>query len=297
MKIIPTICPQCNAQIKIDVDKKTGVCEYCGTHFILEDDKTNVQNVKKKSNRLRLPLLLFCSVAALSLGILCFNHTDAGTKSSPASANSKVVDAVSSPGAVIGDPVSDLEITQAGYSVSNGYLYYALTIHNNSDTNAVILPGYRYTAKSADGTILGTGEHYLFSIYPGQDCVWGSLGFEISEMPETVEFNLIPPDELNIMPSDMMTYPEFKPYEIKNISEKEDSVLGTTIMGEVYNPNAYMVDQIAVSVIFMDADGVLQGGDTTFVDKVSAQSSAPFSLNALCPQTDNYQVFASSWSL
>lgn len=41
MKITPIICPQCNAQIKIDADQRTGVCEYCGTKFILEGDKDN----------------------------------------------------------------------------------------------------------------------------------------------------------------------------------------------------------------------------------------------------------------
>ena len=88
MKIIPTICPQCNAQIKIDANKKTGVCEYCGTHFILEGDKVTVQNgkekpKKEKSGKSRLPLVLFGSVAVLSLGILCFNHRGAGTDPSP----------------------------------------------------------------------------------------------------------------------------------------------------------------------------------------------------------------------
>ena len=51
MKIIPTICPQCNAQIKIDADKKTVVCEYCGTHFILEGDKVTVQNGEEKPKK------------------------------------------------------------------------------------------------------------------------------------------------------------------------------------------------------------------------------------------------------
>lgn len=346
MKIIPTICPQCNAQIKIDADKKTGVCEYCGTHFILEGDKVIVQNgkekpKKEKSGKSRLPLVLFGSVAVLSLGVLCFNHRGAGTDPSPEPVSNVAVaktensgtetklseesetkeqpdvvtetsetidkkeedveyalaDAVSAPGAVIGDPVADLEITKAGYSVVNGYLYYALAIHNNSDNKAVITPGYRYTAKVADGTILGTDEHYLFTIYPGQDCVWGFLAFQVPEMPATVEFDLIPPSEYNIMSADMMTHPEFKQYEIKNISEKSDPVLGSTIMGEVYNPNDYTVDQVAVSVVFLDADGVIQGGDITFVDHVGAKSSVPFSLNPTCPTTSDYQVFASSWSL
>ncbi|MDO4344803.1 MAG: hypothetical protein Q4C50_08380 [Eubacteriales bacterium] len=313
LKSIPTICPRCNAQIKIDAVNKTGVCEYCGTHFILEGDKVTIHDAEektqtKKSGKSKSPLFLFGLLAVLSLGMLYFNHSGSDTESPLGPANNDVLvaktaseyalaDAVSAPGAVIGEPIADLEITKAGYSVVNGYLYYALAIHNNSDTNAVVLPGYRYTAKSADGTILGAGEHYLFSIYPGQDCVWGFLGFEISAMPETVEFSLIPPAESNIMPSSMMTQPEFKPYEIKNISEKKDSILGNTIMGEVYNPNDYMVDQIAVSVVFLDAEGVLQGGETTFVDRVAAKSSAPFSLYTIYPQAENYQVFASSWSL
>lgn len=346
MKIIPTICPQCNAQIKIDTDKKTGVCEYCGTHFVLEGDKVTVQKgnekpKKEKSGKSGLLLVLFGSVAVLSLGVLCFNHRGASTAPSPEPVSNVAVDktensgteaklseesetkeqpdvitetsetidkketdgefaladAVSAPGTVIGDPVADLEITKAGYSVANGYLYYALAIHNYSENKAVVTPGYRYTAKAVDGTILGTDEHYLFTIYPGQDCVWGFLAFQVPEMPATVEFDLIPPDEYNIMSADMMTQPEFKQYEIKNISEKSDPVLGSTIMGEVYNPNDYTVDQVAVSVVFLDTDGVIQGGDTTFVDHVGAKSNVPFSLNPTCPPTSDYQVFACSWSL
>lgn len=341
MKIIPTVCPQCNAQIKIDADKKTGVCEYCGMHFVLEDDNATTENSngrgqKKKNSKSKLPILLFGTIAVLSLGILCLNHketvkksdvvgktedmetetnlaelatsdaqaetvtenrTSESTESKTVNSEYALADAVSAPGAILGDPVADLEITKAGYSVKNGYLYYALVLHNNSDTNAVTLPGFRYTAKSADGSILGTDEQYLFSIYPGQDCVWASQGFSISTMPETVEFNLIPPDEYNIMSANLMEQPKFEPYEIKNISKKMDSVLGDTIIGEVYNPNDYMVDEVAVSVVFLNEDGVIQGGDTTFIDGVTAKGNIPFSLNPICPETENYQVFACSWSM
>ena len=51
MKITPIICPRCNAEIKVDADKKTGVCEYCGTKFILEGDKVKAQKNKEKSGK------------------------------------------------------------------------------------------------------------------------------------------------------------------------------------------------------------------------------------------------------
>lgn len=348
MKITPIICPQCNAQIKIDADQRTGVCEYCGTKFILEGDKVKVQKNKEKSGKKehkstdnsekgtekkanKTWLILLCAIAVLNLAHLVVNYTGSGSKpvsittsaatektaieteidtesvteqnitteSNEKSTESKdyaLADAVSAPGTVIGEPVADLEIIRAGYTVSNGYLYYAVAIRNNSDDNAVITPAFRYTAMADNGAILGTDTQYLNSIYPGQDCVWAFMGFSISEMPETVKFDIIEPDQYNIMPAEMMTHPEFQPYEVKNISEKSDPVLGTTINGEVYNPNDYTMDEVAVSVVYMDSEGVIQGGDTTFVDGLSSHSSVPFSITPMCPESDRYKVFASSWS-
>lgn len=321
------VCPQCNAQIKIDADQRTGICEYCGTKFILEGDKVKAQKNKEKSGKKenktadksekdrekkanKTWLIWLCAVAVLDLAYLVVNHTGHGndpvgttaviagekseteteisieaiseenaTAENPEENTEKddytLADAVSAPGIVIGGPVADLEITRAGYTVSNGYLYYAVAIHNNNDDNAVITPAFRYTAKSANGTI---------------------LGFSVPEMPETMEISLLKPDEYNIMPAEMMTHPEFQPYQVKNISEKSDPVLGTTINGEVYNPNDYTMDEVAVSVVYMDSDGVIQGGDTTFVDGLGAHSSEPFSITPMCPESDRYEVFACSWS-
>lgn len=348
MKITPIVCPQCNAQIKIDADQRTGICEYCGTKFILEGDKVIVQKNKEKSGKKehkstdnsekdtekkgnKIWLIWLCAIAVLNLAHLVVNYTGSGSKpvsittsaatektaieteidteavteqniiteSNEKSTESKdyaLADAVSAPGTVIGEPVADLEITRAGYTVSNGYLYYAVAIHNNSDVNAVITPAFRYTAKSTNGAILGTDTQYLNSIYPGQDCVWAFMGFSVSEIPETMEISLLQPDEYNIMSAEMMTHPEFQPYEVINISEKSDPVLGTTINGEVYNPNDYTMDEVAVSVVYMDSDGVIQCGDTTFVDGLGANSSVPFSITPMCPESDRYEVFASSWS-
>lgn len=36
MALIPAICTQCGAQIKVDDQKEAGICEYCGTAFITE---------------------------------------------------------------------------------------------------------------------------------------------------------------------------------------------------------------------------------------------------------------------
>lgn len=336
MKITPIICPRCNAEIKVDADKKTGVCEYCGTHFVLEGntikkEKNTGKGTEKKDNKTKIWLIWLCAVAVLDLAYLVANHTGHGNdpvgttaviateKSEPETEISTEVtseentteenseentekddcalaDAVSASGTVIGEPVADLEITRAGYTVSNGYLYYAVAIHNNNDDKAMITPAFRYTAMADNGAILGTDTQYLNSIYPGQDCVWAFMGFSVSEIPETVKFDIIEPDQYNIMPAEMMEHPDFKSYEIENLSEKTDPVLGKTITGEVYNPNDYTMNQVAVSVVFLDDNNVIQGGDTTFVDGLSSHSSVPFSITPMCPATDNYQVFACSWS-
>lgn len=42
--IVPAICPQCGAQIKVDSQKEAAVCEYCNTPFVV-DKAINTYNV------------------------------------------------------------------------------------------------------------------------------------------------------------------------------------------------------------------------------------------------------------
>lgn len=52
MKLIPVVCPRCNAEIQIKPETKTCFCTYCGTQIIIEDE--SVTHIYKKIDEARI---------------------------------------------------------------------------------------------------------------------------------------------------------------------------------------------------------------------------------------------------
>lgn len=207
-----------------------------------------------------------------------------------------LADAITPDEVLIQDSNSDVKITKAGFSIQNGYMYYTVVLHNNSPENIYQLPGFRYTLRGEDNSIIGTGEQILHSIYPGQDCAWAFLGCEASRMPETVEFSVLDMQDYNVVNAETYEEPEYEPLEVINVSGKADSAFGKVIYGEVYNPNDYGFSQVAVGVAFKDDNNVLLGGDLTFINSLPAKGTVAFQLTPACVTTDHYELFANSWS-
>lgn len=46
MKIVEIKCPNCSASLSVKGSKKNMVCEYCGAHFLLDDESTIVKHIK-----------------------------------------------------------------------------------------------------------------------------------------------------------------------------------------------------------------------------------------------------------
>lgn len=223
---------------------------------------------------------------------------DKAVSDSPVEENAEIAvqKTISHPGAVIIESDCDLEITKAGFSTDNGYLFYAVIMHNNSKDKAIQFPSYRFTARGGDNSILGTGDQVLNIIYPGQDYVWGGLGCDISGEPNTVEFEVVDPDDYNIISLSQLDHPEYTPLVVENTSCKEDSILGDTFVGEVYNPNDYDLDMVGVIVLLKDASGTIIGGEMSFIDSVKAGRSVPFEVNGMSnAQYANYEIYANSW--
>ena len=195
---------------------------------------------------------------------------------------------------VVIESQSDLEIMDAGFDVSYGYLFYSIILHNNSENNAILYPAIRITARNAEGQLMGTEDQVLNLVYPGQDYQWAGMAyFEVSEMPDTVEFEVLEPEDYNIEPLTALEHSEYTPLEVVSISKN-----GTRFLGEVYNNNNYDIDQIAVVIMFRNEDGVLRVGDVTFVDSVGSNRTVPFDMDiGESLVTDNYQAFAVPWSM
>lgn len=203
---------------------------------------------------------------------------------------------VSHPNAVILESDSDIEITKAGFSVDNGMLYCAVVLHNSSDKTAIEFPDFRYTARDADGGILGTQEQVLNIIYPGQDYVWAGIGCDLSGMPATVEFEVVDPEEYNIKDASMLEHPEYIPLVVSNSNCSKDEFLGYKFVGEVYNPNDYDLSSVIVNVVLKDTSGAIVGGELTFIDNVKAGKSVPFELSLMNNiQFSGYELYANSW--
>ena len=180
-----------------------------------------------------------------------------------------------------------LEITQSGWLVEDGYLFYYVVLHNNDDKNGVLYPSYYINARNSEGTLIGTEEQTLSVIYPGEDVYYGFQAFEVTEEPATVEFEVVKPDDYNIK----KVTSEVKPLEIVSAVASGDNVVG-----EIKNDNDEDISGAAVVVVFKDADGNYTAADTTFTDTVPAHGTAPFSLYVYKDyQTDSFDVFAYQW--
>ena len=202
---------------------------------------------------------------------------------------------VSSPAAVILESDCELEITKAGFSISNGYLHYAIVLHNNSEEEAIEFPAYRFTARDKDGGILGTSDQVLNIIYPGQDYMWGGLGCEVSEIPASVEFEVLNPEDDNVKDTSQLLHPEYKPLQVQNVSCREGQFSGYKFLGEVYNLNDYDLSQAVVLVILKDETDAIIGGEISFVDNIKAGNKAVFEIDYDGTSFSDYELYANSW--
>lgn len=203
---------------------------------------------------------------------------------------------VSNPTAVILESDCDVEIAKAGFTISNGYIHYAIVLHNNSGEKAIEYLTYRFTAKDENGVILGTGDQVLNVIYPGQDYVWGGIGCEVPEMPALVEFEVLNPEDCNIKNTSQLSHPEYKPLKVQNVNCRVDQFSGYKFLGEVYNSNDYDISQAGVFVVLKNETGAIIGGEMTFVDNIRAESKAAFEIDYFDETLfSDYELYANSW--
>lgn len=193
------------------------------------------------------------------------------------------------------DELKDVEIKDFGYYVENGYLKYAITLHNPNTDTAIEGPNFRITARSADGAILGNEEQGLSIIYPGQDFVFVSQAFSVSDAPADVNVEMLKPADYNIKKVSTLDKPEFIPLTVLNTSVIEDGFF-TKLTGEIKNDNTYDIDSAHLCVVFRDADGNVTAVDSTYVDHVTAGTTTPFELSIYADNiTDTYEAFANTW--
>ncbi|MEG0376194.1 MAG: FxLYD domain-containing protein [Raoultibacter sp.] len=188
---------------------------------------------------------------------------------------------------------NEVVITESGWSVDEqGYIHYGVILENKGDQTAQF-PVVAITGKDAAGTVVSSDEQTLMTILPGQTISWGGQAGK-GTAPETVDFS-VTVSEHNWVASDSDTNAEM--FKI-DATSAQDSGIGTlNFVGEITNLTDADLNSVAVNVILRDATGNIVAGYTSFVNNLTAGSTASFDvLGYGVPAYETFEVTAQPWS-
>lgn len=191
----------------------------------------------------------------------------------------------------------ELKLVDSGYSYIDNYLYYAFIIENPNEDIVVQFPTVRITARNSEGEVLGTTDQTLSDIHSNQRVEHAFLGFELTEAPSNVDFEILPSEDYNLISEESSEYPNMKKMTTTGVTETVDEFGYPSFSGEIVNENDYDFSSVAISVLFRDSEGKLIGGDTTYVDNVSANGNTPFTLDVITYRFEysSYDIFVNPW--
>lgn len=190
---------------------------------------------------------------------------------------------------------NNLEFADRAYFMEGDYLKYYIVIHNANPDVAVELPSYRITATAADGSLLGTYDHTLSVIYPGQDFAFAGQAFSVSQAPANVEISLLPLNDYNVKDVSLLEHPAYTPLTAENTS-LQDGGFYHKVTGFVKNDNDYAIDSAIAVVVFRDGDGNFVSAESSFVDAVAAGSTTPFEISIYSDNyTEFFDVYLNTW--
>ena len=183
-----------------------------------------------------------------------------------------------------------LEITDYGWLIKGEkWVYYYAVLHNPNTDIAVEFPTVRATARDSNGGLLGTDDHTLSVIYPGQDFIFGHQAFSVDEMPAKVEVTALAPDSYKLKKNSLTN--TYTPLEVESASLRSGKYLG-----EVKNPNNYDIDKALITCLGKNASGEVVSIDYGFVDQLKAGSTTPFSVMCLSnAEISSVECYANQW--
>ena len=145
------------------------------------------------------------------------------------------------------------------------------------------------TARDSDNIVMGTEEQTLSIIYPGQDFYYGFLAFSVDGIPNTVDFEIISPEDYKLKNVSAMN--EYKQLEVVNTAVREKK-----FVGEISNPNSYDIDSAIIVVICKDNNGNVVYIDSTFLNGIDSGKTVPFSMSFFKDvDTTNVEFYANQW--
>lgn len=172
---------------------------------------------------------------------------------------------------------------------SDGRYWWFVVIVDNPNQDAALgsaFEGVKVEAVDADGVILQTsGASGPF--LPGRSAVTGTL-YDVGSSAIT---------ELNVIGPDPSTSATLAPGEIETFAfdsvESVSNEWSTTISGIVSGTFTDELAQFRVVIIGRDASGAIQGGDSTYVDRLPVGGKVRFQIDSYepYPAGTTYEVF------
>ncbi len=188
-----------------------------------------------------------------------------------------------------------VSVNEIGFSVHEGLLYYAAVIKNELADTAIQFPEFRVTARDASGNPLRVDTHSLTALYPDQAAAWASYGTPVSEVPATVEVELVDPALYNLIKPIKLSHPVYLSMEVQGAKLIKDEYTAA-IVGELHNPNDYDIENAKLTALFRDSEGALVYGAEGFCQSIKAGGKVAFEISAIgALATDTYEVFAMPW--
>ncbi|GAB2846696.1 hypothetical protein GCM10022221_52590 [Actinocorallia aurea] len=201
--------------------------------------------------------------------------TGAPRPSAPPQARPQAAEPAPDPGRLVQFTVAETGwTTEASEWVPGEYwIRWATVLHNPNTLYWCELPTVQVTVRDAYGKVIGSEEQVLTVLPPRTKIAWAGLLEVNGNRPHTLEITPRPADwyPTQARPED------FPPFDYENVA-MEVPEGACEVTGEIRNPYAEAVEEVALVALFRDARGALIGGDMSFVQGLPAHGSVPFKI-------------------
>ncbi len=189
-----------------------------------------------------------------------------------------------------------LEIVESGWSVTDsGYVMYALTLENKSDSLTVEYPEIVITGRDENGAVVFSTSQVLNVVHPGQRLTFGCQAGN-GTVPKTVEFSVARLQDYQVSHMSGAA----AEFEVSNVASSGSSEQLASFTGEVAlvdgGPDDVQTGQIWLSLVLRNEAGEIIYGENGFVTCPAEGESIPFELEIYdCPSYATAEVAAMAW--
>ena len=297
MKLVEMKCPNCGANLQVDISKGKAFCQYCGTALHIEDENKNTtindpenlgyqfekgrQRAEKERNKNNHLLIIASAIASVVAIIIFFSFTNfkKSASNSNASANSStsntgtIASGSHDENVVINDTPG--KYSDADFEVNmeelrgDRYTYYLFTIKNNSDLQ--ILSEITGTGMDASNNPIDVATAQRQIMEPGETGLTVVMFFR----------NDIDHIDYKINYSEPVVSHSVQSKVDKKITVNADSIIST-----ITNNSPKPLNVKHVDVIFRDSSGKIVDYEGTYYTGDDLPVGQSASAKIECPNND-----------